>query len=343
MKGQALFLKIQTIPLCTGTASCLSRKLTSFNSQNCSSSAQLAFVAPELHLCHRAALPLQEVFCVTCGWGTAAETEKVKEGNRDLWVRQLNDFQGSGFSSRWTGDAPSSSSSARGQQNLEECVFLVPQGSEEPQPAEAQPRPRPPAATLHLCLEQVNQLELWLLTAEQSVASAGAAMQKGVEEQLHTYQVGSAPPGWRHSHVYRWPVTCLYGKLSEFRSFVKFSDAHSELPGRSGHVPWRLTSLSPVRRNPTPQQQRSKVESLSRVTRCVCFHSSAHTWAFLGCVRLILSRSWRIGRTILLLQLCSLSSISATHTSDDTVCGLESHKTTLGWRNVKTYLNSYYN
>lgn len=73
------------------------------------------------------------------------------------------------------------------------CVVFVSQGSEE-----SQPGPRPRQGALHVCLERVGQLELWLQDARSSRASAGgstATMQDSVERQLLTCQVSSAHSG----------------------------------------------------------------------------------------------------------------------------------------------------
>lgn len=68
------------------------------------------------------------------------------------------------------------------------CVVFVSQAPEEPRSAGS----RPSEGVLHVCLERVGQLELWLQKAQRSLVAAGAAgsetMQDGVEQQLLTCQ-----------------------------------------------------------------------------------------------------------------------------------------------------------
>lgn len=75
------------------------------------------------------------------------------------------------------------------------CVVFVSQAPEEPRSAGS----RPSEGVLHVCLERVGQLELWLQKAQRSLVAAGAAgsetMQDGVEQQLLTCQVSSAHQG----------------------------------------------------------------------------------------------------------------------------------------------------
>lgn len=83
------------------------------------------------------------------------------------------------------------------------CVVFVSQGPEELRPGGFQPGPRPREAVLHVCLERVGQLELWLQKAQSSLVAAGAAgsstMQDSVEQQLLTCQVSHTHRG-RPSH-----------------------------------------------------------------------------------------------------------------------------------------------
>ncbi|RVE56939.1 hypothetical protein OJAV_G00211250 [Oryzias javanicus] len=109
---------------------------------------------------------------------TAAEGGRRDDEEGSVGWRLFGSFLGT------PSKASAAVSEESGAEQNRELAAAGTQGPEEPQPAETQPRPRPPASTLHLCLEQVSQLELWL----QSVTSAGAAMQQGVEEQLRSYQ-----------------------------------------------------------------------------------------------------------------------------------------------------------
>lgn len=74
------------------------------------------------------------------------------------------------------------------------CCVLS-QALEEPR---SQPGPRPGEAVLHVCLERVGQLELWLQEAQRSLrAAAGSStMQRdSLEQRLLTCQVSSARQG----------------------------------------------------------------------------------------------------------------------------------------------------
>lgn len=81
------------------------------------------------------------------------------------------------------------------------CVVFVSQAPEEPQSAGSQPGPRLGEGVLHVCLQRVGQLELWLQEARGSLLAAGAAgsstMQDSVEQQLLTCQVSPAHQGTR--------------------------------------------------------------------------------------------------------------------------------------------------
>ncbi|MEQ2189781.1 hypothetical protein GOODEAATRI_028924, partial [Goodea atripinnis] len=65
--------------------------------------------------------------------------------------------------------------------------------SEVPLPPGTQAGPHPHDGILHECLERAGQLEVWLLEAQRSLVSAGAAcssaMQNNVEQQLLSCQV----------------------------------------------------------------------------------------------------------------------------------------------------------
>lgn len=79
--------------------------------------------------------------------------------------------------------------------------MFVSQAAEEPRPAG--PHLHPSEGVLHVSLERVGQLELWLQKAQRSLEAAGAAaagsstMQDGVEQQLLACQVSPAHQGTR--------------------------------------------------------------------------------------------------------------------------------------------------
>ncbi len=76
--------------------------------------------------------------------------------------------------------------------------MFVSQAPEEPRPAGSRLGPRPSEGVLHVCLERVGQLELWLQKAQRSLVAAGATtMQDSVEQQLLTCQVSSSLQGSR--------------------------------------------------------------------------------------------------------------------------------------------------
>lgn len=83
------------------------------------------------------------------------------------------------------------------QRGLAGCVVLVCQESD--QQVGSQSGPRLFEGVLHVCLERLSQLELWLQKSQRSLQAAGVAgvatMQDSVEQQLLTCQVSSAHQG----------------------------------------------------------------------------------------------------------------------------------------------------